>query len=122
MVLSWLAKITAVLGLVALVAFDGLAVASTTASVADQGSMAAREASEVWDATKNIQLAYNAAVASATEANPGNVVPTKGFSVDTDGTVHLVIRRESDTLLIHRWTRTAGWGMVEHEARGRSVS
>ena len=120
-VLGWLTKLTVVLGLVGIMLFDAISIASTTASVSDAGSYAAREASSTWDSTKNLQQAYLAAATAAAEQNPENVVSTKNFTVDPDGTVHLVIKREASTLILFRWSRTAEWAHVSREAQGRSV-
>ena len=120
-VLGWLTKLTVVLGLVGIMLFDAISIASTTASVSDAGSYAAREASSTWDSTKNLQQTYLTAAAAAAEQNPENVVSTKNFTVDPDGTVHLVITREASTLILFRWSRTAEWAHVSREARGRSV-
>lgn len=120
-VTGWLTKIALVLAVVGFVLFDAISVASTTATVSDQGASAAREASAVWDGTKDVQAAYNAAVETATEQNAENVVTPKGFRIDADGTVHLRISREAKTLILFRWERTRKWAEVHREARGRSV-
>lgn len=120
-VLGWLTRLVVVLSLIGLVLFDAISVLSTTATVADQGSYAAREASAVWDQTHDVQRAYDKASATAAEANLLNRVATKGFKIDPDGTVHLVIQRQAPTLLLSRWDRTADWAQVSSEARGRSV-
>jgi hypothetical protein len=120
-VIGWLTRIALILAVAGFVLFDAISVASTTATVSDQGAYAAREASAVWDGTKDVQAAYNAAVQSATEQDPENVVTPKGFSIDPDGTVHLRISREAKTLILFRWERTRKWAEVHREARGRSV-
>jgi hypothetical protein len=117
-----LTKIALVLAVVGFVLFDAISVGSTTANVADQGSTAAMEASSVWNDTHDIQAAYAAAVASATEQDPGNTVSAKDFVVDPDGTVHLRVSREARTLILFRWDKTRKWAMVSRTARGRSVS
>jgi|SRR4051812_4506783 Flp pilus assembly protein TadG len=121
-VISWLAKIALVFAVAGFVLFDAISVASTTANVADQGSTAAMEASSVWDETHDVQAAYAAAVASATEQDPGNSVSAKGFAIDPDGTVHLRVSREARTLILFRWDKTRKWAVVSRTARGRSVS
>lgn len=121
-VLGWLTKLTVVLAIAGVALFDAISVGTTTASVADQGVLAAQAASETWDETKSAQEAYDTAVASALEQNPENVVSTKGFQIDADGTVHLVISREAKTLVLYRWGRTAKWAHVSQTAKGRSVA
>ena len=120
--IGWLTKIALVFAVAGFVLFDAISVASTTANVADQGSTAAMEASAIWDETHDVQAAYNAAVASATEQDPGNVVSPKGFAVDPDGTVHLRITREAKTLILYRWDRTRSGPRSAATAQGRSVS
>ena len=120
-VIGWLAKIALVFAVAGFVLFDAISVGSTMATVSDQGASAAREASAVWDGTKDVQAAYNAAVQTAVEQNPENVVTPKGFSIDPDCTVHLRISREARTLILFRWERTRKWAEVSREARGRSV-
>jgi hypothetical protein len=121
-VIGWLAKIAVVFAVAGFVLFDAISVASTTANVADQGSTAAMDASAAWDETHDVQAAYNAAVTSAKEQDPGNTVSPKGFAVDPDGTVHLTISREAKTLILYRWDKTRKWAEVSRTARGRSVS
>jgi hypothetical protein len=120
-VIGWLAKIAVVFAVAGFVLFDAISVGSTMATVSDQGASAAREASAVWDGTKDVQAAYNAAVQTAIEQDPENVVTPKGFSIDADGTVQLRISREARTLILFRWERTRKWAVVTREARGRSV-
>jgi hypothetical protein len=121
-VLGWLTKITVVLAVCGVFLFDGISVLSTQATVSDQGSYAARAASTAWEQTHDLQKAYDAAVAAAFEENAQNVVATKGFTADADGTVHLVISREAETLLLYRWSRTAKWTHVTSHAQGLDVS
>ena len=80
------------------------------------------QASATWVETKNLQRTYDTADAAALEANPQNVVATKGFTVDPDGTVHLVISRTAHTMVLFRWDRTAKWAVVRTTAEGRSVA
>lgn len=120
-VLGWLTRVTVVLAIAGVALFDAISVGSTKASVADDGSYAAREASATWDETKDIQATYETAVRVAEEENAENKVLTKGFTVDQDGTVHLVVSRTAQTLVLYRWGKTAGWAKVSAHAQGRSV-
>jgi hypothetical protein len=121
-VIGWLTKIAVVLAVAGFVLFDAISVASTMTNVADQGSTAALEASAIWDETHDVQAAYNAAVASATEQDPGNSVAVKDFTIDPDGTVHLRVNREARTLILFRWDKTRKWAEISRTAHGRSVS
>lgn len=120
-VLGWLTKLTVALALVGIVLFDAISVGSTAATVSDSASYAAHEASATWDQTKDLQQTYATAAAAAAEQNPENVVSTKDFTVDPDGTVHLFVSRTADTLILFRWDRTAKWAQVTKAGQGRSV-
>lgn len=121
-VLGWLTRIVVVLGIAGIGLFDAISIGTTAVNLSDQGSYAAREASEAWQTTQSVQKAYDAAVAAATEQNPANSVDNKSFRIDEDNTVHLRIRREATTLVLFRWSRTAEWTKIEREAAGRSVA
>lgn len=121
-VLGWLTRIVVVLAVAGLGLFDAISVGTTAVSLSDQGNFAAREASEVWQSTDSVQAAYDAAVASATEANPQNVVDPKTFTIDTDNTVHLTVSRTATTILLYHWGRTATWAELTRSGKGRSVS
>ena len=121
-VLGWLTRIVVVLAIAGLGLFDAISVGVTAVSLTDQGNLAAREASEAWQSTDNLQAAYDAAVESATEANPQNVVDPKTFTIDADDTVHLTVSRTATSILLYHWGRTASWAELSREGKGRSVS
>lgn len=121
-VLSWLTKIAVVFAVLGVLFFDAVSVGVTVTTLSDEGSYAAREASEAWQETANLQAAYDAAVKVAFEANPQNSIDTATFLIDEDDTVHLTISREAPTLLLYRWGRTAKWTKIERETTGRSVA
>jgi hypothetical protein len=121
-IVGWLSKLAVVLALCGLVLFDCISIASTAVTVSDEGAYAARQASENWQQSKNIQQAYDAAVAAAKDSNPANRVATKSFTVDPDGTVHLTVSRTARTLFVFRLDRTKKWAHVVREAQGRSVA
>jgi hypothetical protein len=120
-VLGWLTRIALFFGLAALVLFDAISIGTTAMTVDDQGSTAAFQASEAWQSTKNLQLAYDAAVDSATEANPDNVIATRDFKVDPDGTVHLTVSRTATTLVVFRIGPIKDWAHIERRTHGHSL-
>jgi hypothetical protein len=120
-ILGWLTKLTVVLAIAGIGLFEAISIGSTMASVSDDGSYAALEASSTWDDTKNLQQTYDAAVTAAAEQNAQDRVLVKGFTVDPDGTVHLRIARTARTLLLYRWSKTEPWTHVVRDAQGKSV-
>lgn len=121
-VIGWLTKLVVVLGILGVAAFDAISIGTTAASLSDQGGLAARAASDAWLQAKDIQHAYDAALATATEQNPATVIDVKTFVVDPDGTVHLRVARTATTLVLFRFAATRHWADVQRDASGRSVS
>src|SRR4051795_11394444 len=112
--MGWLVKIAVVLGVVGIALFDAISIGSTSVTIADQGSYAARAASEVWQQDQDLQQTYAAAVAAAQEENPANTVATQDFRVDEDGTVHLTVARTASTIVVRRIGPLAKWAHVRH--------
>jgi hypothetical protein len=121
-VLGWITRIAVFIGVAGLGLFDAISIGSTAATVSDQGSYAALQASEVWLQTKSVQQAYDAAVASAVEQNPDDVVGTKDFLIDADGTVHLTLSRTATTLVVYRIGPIKSWADISRKASGKSVN
>jgi len=121
-VIGRLIKLAVVLGILGVVAFDAISVGTTAASLSDEGGYAARAASDSWLQAKDIQHAYDAALAAATQQNAADVIDVKTFVVDPDGTVHLRIARTARTLVLYRFSATRRWADVRRDASGRSVS
>lgn len=118
-VAGWLVRLVGVLGLLGLMAFDAFTIGLANVSVPDSADSAARAAAESWSGSHDIRKAYEAAVADATVGNPANRVETKHFTVDADGTVHLVLDRHAHTLLVRRISGIAAWADVRSEGTGR---
>jgi hypothetical protein len=121
-VLGWLVKITLVLAVLGIVAFDGISIATARLSVEDQGNEAARTASETWERTHDANASYASASAAATEANPLNEIDPKSFRLDPDGTAHLTITREAATIVAHHIGPLRTFCTVDVDAQGRSTA
>lgn len=117
-VIGWLAKITVVVGVVGVALFDAISIGVSRLAVEDAGALAAREASTDLGRTGDLQAAYAAAVAAATEANPLNEVPPSSFVALPDGTVQLVVAREATTFVVRHVSWVRDWAHVEAQAHG----
>jgi hypothetical protein len=120
-VLGWITKLLVGFTLAGVVLFDAMSVGVTMSSVADQGSNAASQASDTWSTTKNLQKAYLAAQAAASESNALNVIDPKTFTVDPDGTIHLTISRTATTLVLYRIGPLKHFADITQPAHARSV-
>jgi hypothetical protein len=108
-VLGWLVRVAVVLGVLGVLAFDGIALGTAHLSLADQATTAAQAASDRWIASHDVQAAYDAAVASAREANPDDTVRTDDFTVTPDGHVTLTLEREAHSLVLRSLPMTRAW-------------
>jgi hypothetical protein len=120
--LGWITKLVVIFGLAGVVLFDAMSVGTTVSSVADQGSYAARQASETWNATKDPNKAFLTASTTASESNKHNVIDMKTFRIDPDGRVHLKISRTATTLVLYRIGPLKHFGEIQQDAEGLSVS
>ena len=99
-VVGWLAKLAVGLGLLGLVAFDGIAVLSASFQAADQATIAAAAAADNYKSSHDVQVAYDAALAAV--AGDNDTVETTTFRVAPDGHVTLRLRKVADTVWLQR--------------------
>jgi hypothetical protein len=90
----------AVLAIVGVFGYDGFSIMSNNVSTEDNAQTAAFAASSAWHHTPNLAAAYQAAVTSI--AGTGDKVLTRDFSVDPDGTIHLLVRHTAHTVVFSR--------------------
>ena len=98
-VLGWLTKLVAGLAVVGITMFDGLSIGAAHVAASEHADEAAQAAADAWHQTHNAQGAYQAAADSAA-LHDDRVVGNVTFAAD--GTVHLRLRHNAVTLLIHR--------------------
>jgi hypothetical protein len=94
--ITWL---VVVLGVIGVFVFDVVSVVSSRVSAENDAQNAAYAASSEWHTTPNVEDAYQAAVKSLTDSPAERIVPSS-FSIAPDGTVHLVVRRRIQTMLL----------------------
>ena len=98
-VLGWLTKVAVLLGVLGVFAFDGISLVHTRLMAADAATTAANAAAENFKTTKNVQLAYNAAIATV-GSNPDASIETATFHVGSDGVVTLRLHLKATTLVV----------------------
>lgn len=118
-VLGWLTRVTLVLSAMALLVFDGMALATTRVSLEHRAGDAAAAAAHRWATTKDHGQAYDAAVTSVTEdGQTGTIVP-ESFVVEPDGTVTVSIEDVPTTLLLHHVPRLEDALTLRGDGRAR---
>lgn len=121
-VLGWLTRLTVILAVGGVFLFDAISLGATKATLADQAALTARSASETWQQTKSAQRAFAEAERTASDLNATNHVLVRGFRIDQDGTVHLVLRREASTIVLYRWSTSRAWTKIRAEGEGLGFS
>lgn len=121
-VLGWLTRLTVVLAVVGVIAFDGISIVTSRLSLEDAGNQAARSASETWQSTHDIRAALASAQRAATEANADTTVVTDSLSVDADGTAHLTVTREASTLVARHIGPMRHWCDLRVQGVGKSTA
>lgn len=115
-VVGWLAKLALVLGLLGLVAYDGLAVVIANFHAADRANAAAGEAADEIKRTRgDVQRAYDAATRAV---DSGDTVETESFTVRRDGVVDLYVDRDAKTLWLHRIGPLEKWAHARQAGTG----
>jgi hypothetical protein len=116
---GWLLKVAAVLTVLGIAIFDAISIGTTFTTTEDTGNSAARTASEAWTENgKDIQKAYDAALAEANDGGGGYTIDPKTFVVDPNGTVHLTIHRTASTIVVRRIGPIKHWADVSHRSEG----
>ncbi|GAC1439254.1 MAG: hypothetical protein NVSMB55_00060 [Mycobacteriales bacterium] len=118
-VLGWLTKLCVGLGVVGLVAFDGVSLAQARFQAADRATTAAAAAAEDYKSGHDLQKAYNAALATATG---GDTIETTTFAIAPDGTVTLRLHHQATTLIVFRIGAIKGWADAVETGEGRPTS
>lgn len=99
--LTTLGVTAVILGIVGVGGYDGFSIMSNNVSTENDAQNAAYAASQAWhNDNENLTMAYQAAVQAV--AGKNETVLTRGFTVDADGTIHLLVRRTANTILFNR--------------------
>jgi hypothetical protein len=115
-VVGWLTRLVALFAVLGVLAYDGAILVVSNFGAADDATTAAGAAADTYQATRNIQTAYDAAVKAVPSKD---VVETKTFTVDpTNGSVTLTIDRSPTTLWMHRIGALKKWTLVHQSGTG----
>ena len=118
-VLGWLTKLAVVLGVLGVIAFDGIAIAQAHFQAADRATTAAAAAADEYKASHDLQKAYNAAFATI---NGDDTIETKTFQVADDGTVTLRLHHIATTLVIRHVGPLKHYADAVETGEGRPAS
>ncbi len=119
-------RLVVILAIIGVIGYDSFSCMSTRVSTENDAQNAAYAASEAWHSAASnpgvaIQNAYQAAVAEVAN-NSSETVQQAGFTVDPDGTVHLIVTRKAKTLVFHSIGFLKQWTMVNEHGDANSVN
>jgi len=97
-VLGWFTKIVVGFAIAAVVLFDTISVAAAALGTSDDADTAALAASNSWHYSHDPVAALNAATAVAAEH--GETLIASSFSIASDGTVTLALRKTAVTVVL----------------------
>ena len=99
-VLGWLTKLFVAIAIVGVALFDSLAIGAAHLGASDDANTAVEAAVADYRTSHNVQSAYQAAVETL-PSDSESIAPQK-FIVEPDGSISLVLRRTTTTLVAHR--------------------
>jgi hypothetical protein len=99
-VLGWLTQLIVGLSTVGLIGFDLVSLGASQLQAEDHAQTAARAAVDAYTGPKDLQAAYDAALAEVLPA--GDTIDAQTFAFTTDGTVTLTLHSTAPTLLVHK--------------------
>lgn len=98
-VLGWLTKLAVAIAIVGIALFDSISIFAAHLGASDDANTAAEAASQEYRTTHNVNDAYQAAVESL--PSDSESIPPRTFVIEPDGTVNLLLRRTTTTLVVH---------------------
>lgn len=116
-VLGWLTKLTVVLAVLGLLAFDGISLVRARFVTEDRAQVAARAAAATYRSGKDLQKAYDAALAEVLA--DGASIDPESFAIAPDGAVTLTLRTTAPTMVIEKVSPIREWADVATTVTGR---
>lgn len=118
--LGWLTRLTLVLSLLGLLAFDGISLVVARVTAADHATTAAVAAADAYRGKQSVQAAYDAALGSV--VSTGDTVEAASFHVTADGAVSLHLHHAATTLMMRRISYLRPYLDARAEGTGRPAT
>ena len=99
-VMGWLTKLVVGIAVVGVALFDSISIGAARLGATDDASTAAEAASATYRTSHDVQAADQAALDTLPSGSES--LPPQQFVVSSDGTINLVLRRTTTTLVAHR--------------------
>jgi hypothetical protein len=99
-VLGWLTKLVATLAVLGVVGFDLVSLGAARFQAEDHAQAAVRAASSTWAGSKDLQAAYESALAEV--AQHGDRIDPQTFTIASDGAITLTLQRTASTFVVEK--------------------
>jgi hypothetical protein len=119
-VLGWLTKLVVTLALLGVVGFDLVSLGASRFQAEDHAQSAVRAANETYRGAKDLQAAYEAAVAEVAEH--GDTIDPQTFTVASDGTITLTLHRTAPTRVVEKVAPLRHWAEVDVTVSARPAT
>lgn len=110
-VLGWLTKLVASLTVLGVIGFDLISLGTTRFQAEDHAQSAVRAAHASYSSSKDLQAAYDAALAEVVEH--GDTIDPQTFAIASDGTVTLTLHRTAPTMVVEKIAPLRTWADVQ---------
>ena len=115
-VVGWMTKLAITAAIIGTLGFDGISVGLGHLSTSDDANNAAQAASQIFQQSHNLTLAYNAAHAAL---KPQETISSTDFTVASDGTATVSVTNTVHTLVFFRTSATKAWTVITVHATGK---
>ncbi len=110
-VLGWLTKLAVTLAVLGVVGFDAVSLGAARFQAEDHAQAALRAANDSWKSSKDLQAAYDAALAEV--ADDGDSIDPQTFTATPDGALTLTLHRTASTMLVEKIGPAREWAEVD---------
>ena len=119
-VLGWLTKLVVTLAVLGVVGFDLVSLGAARFQAEDHAQAAVRAANDSWKSAKDLQAAYDAALAEVLEH--GDTIDPQTFTVSTDGNITLTLHRTAATMVVEKIGPARRWAEVDVTVSARPAT
>jgi hypothetical protein len=109
MISSWFVRLTLILAILAVGAFEGISILIASIGVKDDAQDAALAAATAYQSNHTALAAITAAKATL---HDGETLVPGSVRAAANGTISLQVRRTASSIVLHTWSTSAKWDIV----------
>jgi hypothetical protein len=113
MISGWFVRLTLILAILAVGAFEGISILVASIGVKDDAQDAALAAATAYQSSHTALAAITAAKGTL---HDGETLVPGSVRAAADGTISLQLRRTANSIFLHSWSTSAKWAIVTGSA------